>query len=327
MTKKEILEHLKEKSSAALFKKADQVRRHYCGDSVYVRGIIEFSNYCVRHCLYCGLRRENKAVKRYRLMPKKIVEIASQAVSQGIHTIVLQSGDDFGYSRENIASIVQAIKKQNPGLAITLAVGERPLGDYRAFFDAGADRYLLKHETSNEMLYRRLHPSQSLKRRLEIIFELKRIGYQIGIGCIIGLPGQTAEDLYNDLLLFKEVQPDMAAVGPFIPQSHTPLAKNPSPPLELVFKMIALSRIVTKNSHIPATTAIGTLGGKPAQIRALKVGANIIMPNFTPLSFRKKYKIYNNKSYVSVESAKEIVCLAGRKFCLEKGDSLKRVSY
>ncbi|MCX5681421.1 MAG: [FeFe] hydrogenase H-cluster radical SAM maturase HydE, partial [Candidatus Omnitrophica bacterium] len=161
MTKKEIFEHLKEKSSIKLFKKADEVRRRYCGDDVYVRGVIEFSNYCVRHCLYCGLRSENKVLKRYRLTPQTIIGIASGAAAQGIRTIVLQSGDDFGYSQKDIVFIIRGIKKRNSNFAITLAVGERPIDDYKAFFDAGADRYLLKHETSNEVLYRSLHPAQT----------------------------------------------------------------------------------------------------------------------------------------------------------------------
>lgn len=323
MLKKEILQYLRTKDPSALFQRANKIRQQYCGDNVYVRGVIEFSNYCVRHCFYCGLRQENKKLKRYRLAPKTIIKIASQAAARGIGTVVLQSGDDFWYSKETIVSIIRGIKKQNPKFAITLAVGERSFGDYKAFFDAGADRYLLKHETFNKLLYQRLHPAQSLKRRLEIINELKRIGYQVGIGCIIGLPGQTLDDLCHDLLLFQRFQPDMVAVGPFVAQSHTPLAKTPSPPMDLVLKMIALSRIITKNSHIPATTALGTIGGKAAQVKALQVGANIIMPNFTPTLFRKKYKIYDKKSYVSLASAKAIVWRAKRVFALERGDSLK----
>lgn len=325
MIKKEILQYLRAKDPSLLFQRANKIRQQYCGDNVYVRGIIEFSNYCVRHCFYCGLRQENKKLQRYRLAPKTIIKIASQAVARGIGTVVLQSGDDFWYSKETIVSIIRGIKKQNPELAITLAVGERSLSDYKAFFDAGADRYLLKHETTNALLYQQLHPAQTLTRRLAIINELKRIGYQVGIGCIVGLPGQTLEDLAQDLLLFQKFQPDMVAVGPFVAQSHTPLAKIPSPPMKLTLKMIALSRIITRNSHIPATTALGTIGGKAAQVKALQVGANIIMPNFTPMVFRRKYKIYDKKSYVSVVAAKTIVRRAKRVFALKRGDSLKSV--
>lgn len=327
MTKKEIIQYLRAKDPQKLFAQADKIRKQDCGNKVFVRGVIEFSNYCVRNCLYCGLRRDNKFLKRYRLSPQKIIQIAAQAASKGLCSLVLQSGDDFRYSRQDIVSLIRGIKKQCPKMAITLSLGERSVPDYKAFFKVGADRYLLKHETANALLYQRLHPAQTLKRRLGIVSQLRKIGYQVGIGCIVGLPGQTLKDLADDILLFQKVQPDMAAVGPFIPQKDTPLAKTSLPSEGLVLKMVALARLVTKNAHIPTTTALGTLGGKKAQIKALQGGANIIMPNFTPKIFRKKYRIYDDKSYVSLAAARAIVRHAQRTFALERGDSLKGASF
>ncbi|OQX79762.1 MAG: [FeFe] hydrogenase H-cluster radical SAM maturase HydE [Candidatus Omnitrophica bacterium 4484_70.1] len=326
MNKKEILESLVSEDSENLFKKADEVRKLYCGDEVYIRGIIEFSNYCVRNCLYCGLRRDNKRIKRYRMREEEIIEIAKRIISQGVKTIVLQSGDDLVYKRDSICRIIKRIKKIDD-VAVTLSIGERPWDDYKAFREAGADRYLLKQETINEKLYEYLHPGQSLMRRIKILEYLKKLGYQIGAGNIVGLPRQTFKDLADDIIFLKDLEVDMAGIGPFIPQKNTPLGNFPSPPLDLPLKVLALTRIVTENAHLPATTALKTLSPSQGQLLALKAGANVIMPDFTPSEFGKNYKIYDGKSRVTLSYAEEIIFKAGRKVSLKRGDSLKNTIY
>lgn len=325
MDKKEILHYLKTSSEdETLFQKADYVRKRYCGDEVHIRGIIEFSNHCCRSCLYCGLRKENKKLKRYRMSEDEIVALALRIASYGVKTIVLQSGDDFYYSRSMICNIVQNIKKE-ADVAITLSIGERPLDDYRAFKDSGTDRYLLKHETVNEKLYKRLHPGQSLKKRLKILEHLKKLGYQTGAGNIVGLPGQTLEDLCEDILFFKKFDPDMIGIGPFIPQKDTPLSTFPQGSFLLTLKVLALTRITTLNSHIPATTALATVE-PDGQFMGLKAGANVIMPDFTPSNYRKNYTIYDNKAHITLEKAKETIFKAGKIISTDKGHSLKRLN-
>ena len=324
MDNREIIERLREDNPAGLFKAADDTRKTFCSDDVHIRGIIEFSNYCCRSCLYCGLRRENK-ILRYRMLPDEIVELAKKIIQRGVKTIVLQSGDDFGYSQKVLCGIIERIK--NSGIAITLSMGERPLDDYKAFKDAGADRYLLKHETANHKLYERLHPGGTLKRRLGILKYLKKLGYQIGAGNIVGLPGQTLEDLADDILLLEDLDVDMAGIGPFIPQKDTPLNDFPSGNLELTLKVLGISRILTKNAHLPATTALATLDPNEGQLLGFSAGANVIMPDFTPEYYRKDYVIYDNKATVDLERAKELIFKAGRLISKSKGDSLKCIRH
>lgn len=323
MDRDEVLYHL---SSAGieeeLLRDAGDIRKKYCGDEVHIRGIIEFSNYCCRNCLYCGLRRDNKNLKRYRMGEDKIVQIAIHVASQGVKTIVLQSGDDLYYTQSMLCRIISQIKEK-ADVAITLSIGERPFDDYRAFKLAGADRYLLKHETASEELYKKLHPYQSLKNRLNILEYLGKTGYQIGVGNIVGLPGQSTEDLWKDILLFKELDPDMASVGPFIPQKETPLSGFPQGDFLLALKMLALTRIVTKSSHIPASTALATVAPENGLLMGLNAGANVIMPDFTPLPYRKNYTIYDNKAHITLQSAKEAILEAKRRVSSHKGDSLK----
>ena len=323
MDKKEIVERLGKGDPAELFKEADNIRRIFCGDEVHIRAIIEFSNYCYRGCLYCGLRRGNMNILRYKMLPDEIVELASKIAQCGLRTIVLQSGDDFGFSQKMLCGIIGKIKQENPEIAITLSIGERLLDDYKAFKDAGADRYLLKHETANHRLYGRLHPGRTLKRRLKILEYLKKLGYQIGAGNIVGLPGQTLDDLADDILLLKDLDVDMAGIGPFIPQKDTPLRNFPCGDLELTLKVLSIGRILTKNAHLPATTALATLDPNEGQLSGLNAGANVIMPDFTPERYRKSYTIYDNKARVDLERAKELVSKAGRLVSESKGDSLK----
>jgi biotin synthase len=258
-------------------------------------------------------------------MPQKdLLSVVREIASQEIKTIVLQSGDDFSYTQEKIVKLIKEIKRINKGTAITLSIGERPVEEYKAFFDAGADRYLIRHETANPLLYKKHHPQQSLEKRKAILYNLKKIGYQIGCGCIIGLPGQTLEDLAEDILFIEDLQPDMVGMGPFIAQDDTPLAGQSSPEENLVLKMLALTRIATRNTHLPATTALATLDTKQGYLRGLKAGCNVIMVNFTPETYRANYKIYNNKVRTDLNVAQEAISKAKRKISFERGDSLKK---
>jgi len=305
-----------------LFRKADEARKKYCGDEAHIRGIIEFSSHCCRNCLYCGLRSGNKNLTRYRMEEEEIVSLALHIASLGVKTIVLQSGDDFHFTQSMLCRIIERVKK-HADAAITLSVGERPLEDYRAFKLAGADRCLLKHETANEELYNKLHPNQSLKHRIRILEYLRETGYQTGAGNIVGLPGQSMEDICADILLLKELDTDMLSVGLFIPQHDTPLSQAPRGDLSLTLRTLALARIATRNSHMPVTTAIATAAPERGLFRGLKAGANVIMPDFTPDRHRKDYTIYDNKTHITLKKAIEAIKKSGRIISSGKGNSLK----
>jgi len=298
------------------------VRKDRCGDAVHVRGIIEFSNHCCRNCLYCGLRRDNRKLTRYRMGEDEIVERARWISSTGIRTIVLQSGDDFHYTGTMICRVIERIKEKDD-VAVTLSLGERPFDDYRDFRVAGADRYLLKHETANGERYKSLHPGQSLEKRLRILAFLREIGYQIGAGNIVGLPGQTTEDLCKDILLLEKLDTDMASVGLFIPQHNTPLSHYPRGDIPTALRVLALVRIATQNSHMPVTTAIVTADPERGLMRGLKAGANVIMPDYTPDPYRKEYVIYDGKTQITLERTREAIRETGRRVATDRGDSLK----
>jgi len=324
MERNEIAEFLKQPGrDYELFRLAGEVRRFWCGDEVHLRGIIEFSNHCCRNCFYCGLRRENTKLERFRMAPEEILHLSAEIAGLGIGTVVLQSGDDFAYDRSTLCSLIKNIKKRSD-LAVTLSIGERPFDDYRAFRDAGADRYLLKHETASPELYTRLHPGQSLKSRLDTLRFLRNLGYQTGAGNIVGLPGQTIEDLCDDVLLLGELEPDMASVGPFIPQRSTPLAGEIPGSLETTLRVLALVRIVTRNAHMPANTAVASLDAASGLERALQAGANVIMPDFTPECFRGRYTIYDGKTHITPERANAAIAYEGRVTGKGRGDSLRR---
>lgn len=318
------------RNTRGLFDKADEVRKAYCGDEVHLRGIIEFSNYCEQDCLYCGLRHSNSEIERYRMTADEIIETAKLISNTGIHTIVLQSGEDSAFDVDKIAYIIYFIK-QNCDVAITLSLGERDFEEYKTWRYAGADRYLLKHETANPELYSIYHLKQKVQDRIEHLKFLKSIGYQIGSGNLIGLPGQNVEDIADDLLLCKELDVDMASFSPFVPSPNTPYRNKPVGSVELTLKTIAVSRILMKNTHIPATTAIATIDSLGRE-KALRVGANVIMPNFTPKPYRDKYCIYPNKKYIvddplnSASYIQHIISSMGRKVSSSRGDSLKQTS-
>lgn len=299
-----------EEDVARLISAADEVRKRFCGDDVFIRGLIEFSNTCRNDCLYCGLRRSNRDVNRYRMGADEIVETAIGLGGRGIGTVVLQSGEDTKFTGEVMADIIRRIKEK-ADVAVTLSLGQRPFEDYALWKEAGADRYLMRHETANPELFRKIHPDSTLDDRLACLRELKRLSYQIGSGCMVGIPGQTVEDMASDILLFKEFDVDMVGIGPFIPHPNTPFAGEPQGSLETTLRMVALARIVTRNALIPATTATGSID-EFGREKALKAGANVVMPNHTPLAYRVDYEIYPNKKCVNEDPILCGPCLAAR---------------
>lgn len=282
--------------SRSLFEAADYIRAESVGPEIHLRSLIEFSNYCRQNCNYCGLRSKNTGISRYRMTPEEIVAACREAADCGFKTVVLQSGEDPWYSVSRLREIVREIKKQCD-VAVTLSCGEFTDSDYAILKEAGADRYLLKHETANPDLYGSLHPGMSLSRRLKCLEGLHHLGFQVGTGCIVGIPGQSYSDLADDILLFKKLQPEMVGIGPFIPHPDTPLAGYPPGNVETVLRMVALTRLVLPYALIPATTALGALdsGGQESALRA---GANVLMVNVTPLKYRKLYEIYPSSDRV-----------------------------
>ncbi|GAB4289000.1 MAG: [FeFe] hydrogenase H-cluster radical SAM maturase HydE [Ignavibacteriaceae bacterium] len=317
-----------EKGIGKLFCKADQIRQKYCGNDVHLRGIIELSNYCEQDCLYCGLRRGNKSLKRYRMSKNEILDTARRIYDAGLKTIVLQSGEDSWFSKADLSEIISSIKNEMD-VAITLSLGERTADEYEEWRKAGADRYLLKHETANPRLYSMYHQRQKLTDRIKNLLQLKSLGYQVGSGNLIGLPHQTTEDIADDILICKELNVDMASFSPFIPSPNTPYENKNAADPHLVFKTIAVTRIVLKDVHLPVTTALSTLYPS-AREKALKVGANVIMPNFTPEPYRNYYLIYPNKNRIEsvpdemISSVKKLVNSLGRNIGVTRGDSLKQ---
>ncbi|ABO50668.1 iron-only hydrogenase maturation protein HydE [Desulforamulus reducens MI-1] len=310
-----------------LFDMADQVRKKHFGDEVHLRGIIEFSNYCRNDCHYCGLRRSNKDIERYRIPIEEIVETAKYAAQLGYGTIVLQSGEDSRYSGEDLAEIIRQVKKVG-NFAVTICVGERSREDYELMKKAGADRYLLKHETADSGLFTQLRPGTTLKERIKGLTWLKELGYQVGSGNIVGLPGQTMETLADDILLLRALDVEMAGIGPFIPHQQTPLRDSKTGDLALTLKTLAVARLILPQTHLPATTAVGTLHPDGRKM-ALRCGANVIMPNLSPASYREKYQIYPEKAG-SKENADEshekitsLVKEMGRRISTGQGHSPK----
>lgn len=285
----------------ALYHYADRVRKQFVGDAIHLRAIIEFSNCCRQGCLYCGINKNNHKFTLYRMPPEEIVATAQKAYQEGYKTIVLQSGEDLYYSLADYIHIIREIKKFGD-IAVTLAVGEKDIEDYRAYYGAGADRFLLKFETSDAGLYEKLKPGSRLKDRITCLKALKEIGFQTGSGIMIGLPRQTLESIADDILLFKELGLDMIGCGPFIPHPDTPLHHAETGSEELTYRVLALNRVVTLDTHLPATTALSTVNETEGRKLALQRGANVVMPNFTPAQYRRFYEIYPNKKRIEVSS-------------------------
>lgn len=292
-SKQEIIDILKdEKQNPWLFLLANKIRCENVGDEIHLRGLIEFSNICKCNCKYCGLRSENKNIDRYRMSVEDIVSYAKKGVEIGYRTIVLQSGEDSYFSTDVMCEVINAIKQLD--VALTLSIGERSYEDYKAFKDAGADRYLIRIETTDKNLYQRMHPNMVFENRLRCLEDLRILGYEVGTGCLVGLPGQTIESLAEDILFFKEINADMIGIGPFISHPRTPLKDIPNGDFTLALKVMALTRILLPDINIPATTAMETLNPN-GRLIALQSGANVVMQNITTIDYGKKYEIYPDK--------------------------------
>ena len=292
--------------------RAEEVRQSYYGKDVYVRGLIEFTNYCRNNCYYCGIRAENKNADRYRLSAEEILECVEEGYTLGFRTFVLQGGEDFSYSTEDIGSLIAEIKKRHNDCAVTLSLGERERDVYQYWYDCGADRYLLRHETASKEHYEKLHPQNlSFGHRIKCLYNLKEIGYQTGAGFMVGSPFQTAEHLAADLLFLKELQPHMAGIGPFIAQKDSPFAGYVDGTLEQTLLMLSLVRLTLPRVLLPSTTALGTIHPQGRELGIL-AGANVVMPNLSPVSVREKYQLYDNKICTGEESAQCRQCLDKR---------------
>jgi len=310
--------------AGALFLQADKQREKICGSDVHLRGVVEFSNYCRRNCLYCGLRKDHTELPRYRMNEEEILEAAGEAFRRQCKTIVLQSGEDNGLDIGMLCSVIGRIKK-DLGCAVTLSIGERSFEEYRILREAGADRYLIKFETSDPKLFEVLKPDSFYEERFKRIDWLRSLGYQVGTGMIVGLPGQTHDILIRDLLFMAVQKPDMAAVGPFVPHPRTPLANAKAGDLMLTLKMIALTRLMVPRAHIPATAAMDTLF-TDGRKRALFAGANVLMDNLTPKVYHKYYDLYPRQKSEEITSdsvPEAIVRAAGRTVAQDQGHSLQ----
>ncbi|SHH16720.1 [FeFe] hydrogenase H-cluster radical SAM maturase HydE [Tepidibacter thalassicus] len=296
----------------ALFKTADEMRKKIVGDVVDIRGAIEFSNYCKKDCKYCGVRRSLKDLQRYRMSEDEIMEVVHSLHDIGIKTVILQSGEDMWWTKEKIGNLITRIKKET-GMKITLSLGERPREEYEYFKKLGANNYLLKIETTNEEIFKFIHPDDDINHRKECSKWLKELGYLNGSGCIVGLPGQREEDIARDILYFKDMGINMIGIGPFIPAKGTPFEKYPTGSVDLTLKAVAVTRIVCKRVFIPATTALASVDPN-LQADALMAGANTIMLINTPPKYRYNYQIYSDKNMVDLKSAYDAVTRAKRKF-------------
>ncbi len=309
-----------------LFAAADTVRREYYGQDVYIRGLIEFTNYCRNNCYYCGIRRDNANVDRYRLSQEEILDCCREGYGLGFRTFVLQGGEDMYYSDAVICNLVQEIKGRYPDCRLTLSIGEKERKSYQAYFDAGADRYLLRHETATDSHYKRLHPdTMSLDNRKRCLYDLKEIGYQVGAGFMVGSPYQTISYLIWDLRFLQAVSPDMIGIGPFISHRDTPFAGADNGSLLLTLRMLAILRLMFPYVLLPATTALGTIHPEGRAL-GLQAGANVVMPNLSPIEVRGKYELYENKLCTGEEAAqcidglKQQVERAGYRIVVSRGD-------
>lgn len=296
LSRADIVHLLNEAPASEVYARADAVRQAALGSDVHLRGLIEFSNICRNDCLYCGIRRGNKVVTRYRMDDDELVETARRAVDIGFKTIVLQSGEDLHYDKDRMCRIVERIKAMD--VALTLSIGERDYGDYQAFRNAGADRYLMRIETTDVDLYERLNPGMSWQHRHDCLLMIRDLGYELGSGIMVGLPGQTVESIADDLLYLKDIGVDMAGIGPFIPHPQTPLAHEPGGTLEMALRTMAVMRLLMPDINIPATTAMESLHPQ-GRLMALQAGANVVMPNVTEGEYRRLYELYPGKICVN----------------------------
>lgn len=308
----ELLSNQTKELADYLFVRSAEVRRSYYGDRVYTRGLIEFTNYCKNDCFYCGIRSGNGKAERYRLTEEEILACCKAGDRLGFKTFVLQGGEDPFYTDERICGLVSEIKRRHPDCAVTLSIGEKSRESYQAYFDAGADRYLLRHETASGTHYEKLHPaSLSCENRKKCLYELKEIGYQVGAGFMVGSPFQTKEDLAEDMLFLKELSPHMVGIGPFIAHHDTPFSDKPNGTLEETLFLLGLIRLMLPKVLLPATTALGTIHPRGREL-GIRAGANVVMPNLSPVGVRDKYLLYDNKICTGDESAQCVACLSRR---------------
>lgn len=310
---------------------AREVREDIYGKDVYIRGLIEFSNICKNDCYYCGIRKSNERAKRYRLSPEEILRCAKEGYRLGFRSFVLQSGEDNWFTKERLASIIRGIKDWYPDCAVTLSVGERDKEDYQCWKEAGADRYLLRHETAVDKHYRKLHPqTMSLKCRKECLYILRELGYQVGAGMMVGSPGQTVDYLIEDIRFLQDLQPHMIGIGPFLSHEDTPFNREPNGSYEMTLILLAILRLLFPEVLLPSTTALSTVAPEGREM-GLLAGANVLMPNLSPPQVRKKYELYKNKRYLGDESAQAIDSLKkhvhaiGYHIVTARGDSRLKV--
>lgn len=322
-----------EKLADCLFHKADSARRKHYGTEIFVRGLIEISNFCKNDCYYCGIRKSNHHADRYRLTKEEILECCDEGYELGFRTFVLQSGEDLWYTPELLADIIRSIKAKYPDCAITLSVGEQEKEVYQLWFEAGADRYLLRHETADNDHYRLLHPAaMSPEHRKQCLRDLKEIGYQVGCGIMVGSPGQTVEHLAKDLVFMQEMRTEMVGIGPFIPQKDTPFGTEKAGTLELTLFLLGLVRLMLPDVLLPATTALGTIHPTGREM-GMKAGCNVCMPNLSPLAVRKKYMLYDNKISTGEEGAQSLQNLKDRmekigyQVVCKRGDHISRTMH
>lgn len=324
----ELLKLYKDQKTIDILKQeAVRIQKKYFGNKIYTRGLVEFTNYCRNDCYYCGIRRSNTNAVRYRLTKEEILQCCENGHELGFRTFVLQGGEDPWFNDECMVDIIQTIKKNYPDCAITLSIGEKSKESYRKFREAGADRYLLRHETANEDHYRYLHPENlSLSNRKQCLYDLKELGYQIGAGFMVGAPGQTLEHLAEDLVFLKELNPHMVGIGPFIPHHDTKFAEEEAGNVELTLFLLSVIRIMLPKVLLPATTALGTLDPRGRE-KGFQTGANVVMPNLSPVKNRKQYELYDNKICTGEEAAECRGCLSrrarsvGYEIVTDRGDS------
>ena len=323
----ELIRNRDPETAQMLAEAASAVRKAVFGDAVYTRGLIEISSICRNNCLYCGIRRDNTKAERYRLTEKEILSCADEGYTLGFRTFVLQGGEDPCFTDEVLSGLVKGLKKRHPDCAVTLSMGERSRESYQCLYDAGADRYLLRHETADAGHYARLHPpAMSFGNRMNCLRELKEIGYQTGCGFMVGSPFQTPETLAKDLKFVEEFRPAMCGIGPFIPHRNTPFRDEPSGTLEMTLFLLSVIRLILPEVLLPATTALGTIHPRGREMGIL-AGANVVMPNLSPVGVRKKYELYDNKICTGEESAQCRGCLekrmesVGCRLAVDRGDA------
>lgn len=324
-----LIENITDEDMEYLRKKARQKADEIYGKQVFVRGLIEFTNYCKNDCYYCGIRASNKCAERYRLNKEDILNCCEQGHTLGFRTFVLQGGEDLHYSDDEMCNIISSVKSAYPDCALTLSVGERSYDTYKRWFDCGADRYLLRHETADKEHYQKLHPEKmSFDNRMKCLENLKEIGYQTGCGFMVGSPYQTTECLIKDLRFIKEFQPAMVGIGPYLSHNQTPFANEKNGEVRLTLILLSIIRLLLPEVLLPATTALGTAAGDGRE-RGILAGANVVMPNLSPVKVRKKYSLYDNKICTGEEAAECKFCLTNRvksigyEIVSSRGDNIK----